>query len=158
MRRPNGLAFSCRERARRRLQKTNDLAREAVNCNAVFGGSRVSGFLVKNIPLFIYLPQPQKDRQITPSTCTQLLDIPTGCGIFIDQTGASTFQKTGYLEVIPSLSGWAFNPKPEDMAGLIESTSARHAMQIADLIQDHLLDKGITIGNLFSMLRQFFRR
>jgi hypothetical protein len=37
---PNGLAFSCRERAANCLQKTNDLAREAVGCNAVFGGSR----------------------------------------------------------------------------------------------------------------------
>jgi hypothetical protein len=35
---PNGLAFSCRERAAEHLQKTNDLAREAVSCNAVFGG------------------------------------------------------------------------------------------------------------------------
>jgi hypothetical protein len=31
------LAFSCRERAADHLQKTNDLAREAVSCNAVFG-------------------------------------------------------------------------------------------------------------------------
>jgi hypothetical protein len=30
---PNGLAFSCRERAADHLQKPNDLAREAVNCN-----------------------------------------------------------------------------------------------------------------------------
>jgi len=37
---PNGLAFSCRERAGRRLQKTNDLAREAVSCNAGLGGNR----------------------------------------------------------------------------------------------------------------------
>jgi len=29
----NGLAFSCRERAIYHLQKSNDLAREAVNCN-----------------------------------------------------------------------------------------------------------------------------
>jgi hypothetical protein len=36
---PNGLAFSCRERAGRNLQKPTDLAREAVCCNAVFGGS-----------------------------------------------------------------------------------------------------------------------
>ncbi len=43
--------------------------------NAVFGGSRVYAFLVSNIPLFIYLPQPEKDRQITPSTCTQLLEV-----------------------------------------------------------------------------------
>jgi hypothetical protein len=34
---PNGLAFSCRERAGSHLSKPNDLAREAVNCNAVFG-------------------------------------------------------------------------------------------------------------------------
>jgi hypothetical protein len=40
--RPNGLAFSCRERAGRELQKTNDLAREAVSCNAVLGRSRMS--------------------------------------------------------------------------------------------------------------------
>jgi len=32
---PNGLAFSCRERAGRSRSKTNDLAREAVSCNAV---------------------------------------------------------------------------------------------------------------------------
>jgi hypothetical protein len=31
--RPNGLAFSCRERAGRSLQNATDLAREAVNCN-----------------------------------------------------------------------------------------------------------------------------
>jgi hypothetical protein len=35
---PNGLAFSCRERAGRCLLKPNDLAREAVNCNAMLGG------------------------------------------------------------------------------------------------------------------------
>jgi hypothetical protein len=34
---PNGLAFSCRERAEASLQKPYDLAREAVNCNAVLG-------------------------------------------------------------------------------------------------------------------------
>ena len=33
-RRSNGLAFSCGERAVDHLQKTNDLAREAVSCNA----------------------------------------------------------------------------------------------------------------------------
>jgi hypothetical protein len=33
------LAFSCRERAADHVQKTNDLAREAVSCNAVFGGA-----------------------------------------------------------------------------------------------------------------------
>jgi hypothetical protein len=31
------MAFSCRERAITSLQKANDLAREAVNCNAVLG-------------------------------------------------------------------------------------------------------------------------
>ena len=31
------MAFSCRERAGGSLQKANDLAREAVSCNAVFG-------------------------------------------------------------------------------------------------------------------------
>ena len=36
--RPNGLAFRCRERARNRLQKRTDLAREAVSCNAGLGG------------------------------------------------------------------------------------------------------------------------
>jgi len=35
---PNGLAFSCRERAADQFQKTNDLAREAVSCNAGLGG------------------------------------------------------------------------------------------------------------------------
>jgi hypothetical protein len=30
------LAFSCRERAGKSPHKTNDLAREAFNCNAVF--------------------------------------------------------------------------------------------------------------------------
>jgi len=34
---PNGLAFSCRERAADHLQRADDLAREAVNCNAVLG-------------------------------------------------------------------------------------------------------------------------
>jgi hypothetical protein len=37
---PNGLAFSCRERAGRYLPKTDDLAREAVNCNAGLGRVR----------------------------------------------------------------------------------------------------------------------
>jgi len=36
---PNGLAFSCRERTTTRLQITNDLAREAVSCNAGLGRS-----------------------------------------------------------------------------------------------------------------------
>jgi hypothetical protein len=40
-RRPNGLAFSCRERAGKSLQNANDLAREAVNCNAGLGGRSV---------------------------------------------------------------------------------------------------------------------
>jgi hypothetical protein len=31
---PNGLAFSCRERATTSLQKANDLVRGAVGCNA----------------------------------------------------------------------------------------------------------------------------
>ena len=39
MKRPNGLAFSCRERAGRRLQNANDLAREAVNCNIPWAGA-----------------------------------------------------------------------------------------------------------------------
>jgi hypothetical protein len=34
---PNGLAFSCRERAKRSPQNVNDLAREAVSCNAGLG-------------------------------------------------------------------------------------------------------------------------
>ena len=34
----NGLAFSCRERATTSLQKTNDLVREAVGCNAGLDG------------------------------------------------------------------------------------------------------------------------
>src|SRR3954470_5099294 len=34
---PNGLPFSCRERAASQLQKSEDLAREAVGCNGVFG-------------------------------------------------------------------------------------------------------------------------
>jgi hypothetical protein len=34
---PNGLAFSCRERAGCCLQKAHDLARAAVNCNAGLG-------------------------------------------------------------------------------------------------------------------------
>ena len=37
LRPPNGLAFRCRERAADHLQKPNDLAREAVSCNAVLG-------------------------------------------------------------------------------------------------------------------------
>jgi hypothetical protein len=32
------MAFSCRERAADHLQKPTDLAREAVNCNAVLDG------------------------------------------------------------------------------------------------------------------------
>jgi hypothetical protein len=35
---PNGLPFSCRERAVYHLQKANDLAREAVGCNGGLGG------------------------------------------------------------------------------------------------------------------------
>ena len=35
--RPNGLAFSCRERAGQCLQNATDLARKAVNCNAGLG-------------------------------------------------------------------------------------------------------------------------
>jgi hypothetical protein len=37
---PNGLAFSCRERAQKQPQKSDDLAREAVSCNAVLAGDR----------------------------------------------------------------------------------------------------------------------
>jgi hypothetical protein len=37
---PNGLAFNCRERAAQITSKTNDLAREAVSCNAGLGGLR----------------------------------------------------------------------------------------------------------------------
>ena len=36
---PNGLAFSCRERAGTSFSKLNDLAREAVGCNAGLGGA-----------------------------------------------------------------------------------------------------------------------
>ena len=43
---PNGLAFSCRERAGTGCQNTNDLAREAVNCNAVLDGT---GFMVTDL-------------------------------------------------------------------------------------------------------------
>jgi hypothetical protein len=39
------LAFSCRERARSSHQKINDLAREAVGCNAGLGRSRI-GFVL----------------------------------------------------------------------------------------------------------------
>jgi hypothetical protein len=41
--RPNGLAFSRRERAERQLQKRHDLARKAVGCNGGLG--RCSGIL-----------------------------------------------------------------------------------------------------------------
>ena len=34
----SGLAFSCRERAGKSLQKSDDLAREAVSCNAGLAG------------------------------------------------------------------------------------------------------------------------
>jgi hypothetical protein len=37
--RPNGLAFSCRKRAAAECVKPNDLAREAVSCNAGLAGS-----------------------------------------------------------------------------------------------------------------------
>jgi hypothetical protein len=37
---PNGLPLSCRERATPSLQKANDLAREAVSCNAVLDGNK----------------------------------------------------------------------------------------------------------------------
>jgi len=36
---PNGLAFSCREHAKRTLQNANDLVREAVSCNAGLDGN-----------------------------------------------------------------------------------------------------------------------
>jgi hypothetical protein len=36
----NGLPFSCRERAKASVSKLNDLAREAVGCNGMFGRSR----------------------------------------------------------------------------------------------------------------------
>ena len=56
---PNGLAFSCRERAGSSLQKANDLAREAVSCNAGLGRGR-NHFLVRyhdsfHIPLIAHL-------------------------------------------------------------------------------------------------------
>jgi hypothetical protein len=41
-RRPNGLAFSCRERAAAEPLKSNDLAREAVCCNAGLGRSSIA--------------------------------------------------------------------------------------------------------------------
>src|SRR6266498_2185940 len=40
--RPNGLAFSCRERATGSRQNTYDLAREAVSCNAVLDAAPIS--------------------------------------------------------------------------------------------------------------------
>jgi len=36
---PNGLPISCRERASKYCQKANDLAREAVGCMGLFGGT-----------------------------------------------------------------------------------------------------------------------
>jgi hypothetical protein len=43
-------AFSCRERAGGNLSKTNDLAREAVGCNAGLGGpNRFVQALVRNL-------------------------------------------------------------------------------------------------------------
>ena len=44
---PNGLAFSCRERAITGLQNANDLAREAVNCNAGLDGTWFSLFRIQ---------------------------------------------------------------------------------------------------------------
>jgi len=41
---PNSVAFSCRAR-REKLSKTNDLAREAVSCNAGLGGSAQISYL-----------------------------------------------------------------------------------------------------------------
>jgi hypothetical protein len=38
---PNGLPASRRERARRSFQNANDLVREAVGCNELFGDSRL---------------------------------------------------------------------------------------------------------------------
>jgi hypothetical protein len=38
---PNGLPFSCRERAAETCQKANDLAREAVSWNTVLDGCSV---------------------------------------------------------------------------------------------------------------------
>jgi len=51
--RPNGLAFSCRERAGNHIQKANDLARAAVCCNAGLG--RGSGITLPSLnPVFDY--------------------------------------------------------------------------------------------------------
>jgi hypothetical protein len=48
--RPNGLPFSCRERARGSPSKPNDLAREAVNWNGVLG-CYVSPFIGEISPM-----------------------------------------------------------------------------------------------------------
>jgi hypothetical protein len=81
--RPNGLAFSCRERAGRERQNTNDLAREAVNCNAGLGRMALSKLVVCAVPAFRLafvfaavlthdystpaLPQYQRDRALANS-------------------------------------------------------------------------------------------
>ena len=44
----NGLPISRRERAAKRCQKPNDLAREAVGCMGVFGGSIVHASLYQS--------------------------------------------------------------------------------------------------------------
>ena len=49
---PNGLAFSCRERAGRSLQKPHDLAREAVNCNAMLAAD-YNGIVLERRTLII---------------------------------------------------------------------------------------------------------
>ncbi len=46
---PNGLAFSCRERAGKGLQNANDLAREAVSCNAGLDGNAWYGLVIATI-------------------------------------------------------------------------------------------------------------
>jgi hypothetical protein len=44
---PNGMPFSCRERAATGCQNTNDLAREAVGCNGIpFGGFSLCTFVL----------------------------------------------------------------------------------------------------------------
>jgi hypothetical protein len=50
---PNGLAFSCRERAANKCQKPNDLAREAVSCNAGLGhpADRLYGVISVLLPI-----------------------------------------------------------------------------------------------------------
>ncbi len=78
---PNGLAFSCRKRARNDLQKTNDLAREAVGCNAGLGAHGFTALILRScrndvkIACQQVIRMPISERELKP------LELGKGCRI-----------------------------------------------------------------------------